>query len=141
MSENTGPAEPRSPDADETSDDDEFGADIPEDAFYSPEDPITGAEGDIPEDAIYSPDDPITRAEPMEGVVTTMSGLNVSRISGEGDLRWEIRHAANIIEALARNLKEHGMEALRIHPETEPVDAMLRSYIAGYLVGRTDEIE
>jgi hypothetical protein len=33
------------------------------------------------------------------------------------------------------------MEALQVHPETEPMDAMLRSYIAGYLVGRTDAEE
>ena len=30
------------------------------------------------------------------------------------------------------------MEALRVHPDTAPMDAMLRSYIAGYLVGRDD---
>ena len=111
---------------------------IPDDAFYSPDDPIARPEGAIPDEALYSPDDPIGRSEVGEGVVTTMSGLSVGEMGGEGDLYWEIRHAANIMDALARDLKEHGMEALKIHPETEPMDAMLRSYIAGYLVGRTD---
>jgi hypothetical protein len=116
-------------------------AEIPEDAFYSPDDPIAQREGAIPADAFFSPDDPIFRSGPVEGVVTTMSGISVGEMRGKGDLRWEIRHAANIMDALARDLKERGMEALRVHPETEPMDAMLRSYIAGFLVGRTDTQE
>ena len=136
------PRSPEAPTADPAGDLDEdevLGADIPEDAFYSPDDPIVRAEGEIPDDAIYSPDEPLTRSEELEGVVTTMSGLAASELGGGGDLQWEIRRVTHMMEALARDLKEHGMEALKVHPETEPMDAMLRSYIAGYLVGRTEE--
>ena len=136
--------DPRLPEAsaadavDDPTSDEVLGADIPDDAFYSPDDPIARREGDIPDDAIYSPDDPITRAEAPEGVVTTMSGLDASQLGGEGELLWEIRRVTNILEALAREMKEHGVEALRVHPESDPMDAMLRSYDACYLVGRTD---
>ncbi len=112
---------------------------IPEDAFYNPDDPIVAVEGAIPDDAIFSPDDPITRGDDgEEGVVTGMDGETDEETRSGGDLTWQIRRTSNILESLAHALRDQGMEALRIHPETEPMDAMLRSFVAGYLVGRTD---
>ncbi len=113
-------------------------APIPPEAIFSPDDPIARAEGEIPEDAIYSPDDPILINEVVDGVVTRMSGKEHGDSAAAGDLTWEIRHAANIMNALSRAMRERGMEALKLHPETEPMDAVLRSFVAGYLVGRTD---
>jgi hypothetical protein len=110
---------------------------IPEDAFYSPDDPIAVAEGDIPDDAIYSPDEPILREDTEEGVVTDMGGSTAQRLQATG-LAYEIRKTARILEILGRDLEEHGMEALRIHPETDPMEAMLRSFVAGYLVGQEE---
>jgi hypothetical protein len=111
---------------------------IPDEAFFSPDDPITQAEGAIPNDAIFSPDDPLIRSDDHEGVVVGMGGGDDRDYRKGKGLAWEIRNTAAIMEALARELNEKGMEALRVHPDTVPMDAMLRSYVAGYLVGRLD---
>lgn len=111
---------------------------IPEDAFYSPDDPIALSEGEIPEDAIFSPDDPLTRSEDGEGVVTGIGGSALRPPQKGRGLAWELRYTADLLKRLERDLREHGMEALRIHPDTEPMDAMLRSFIAGFLVGRME---
>ena len=116
------------------------GSAIPDDAFFSPDDPIATAEGDIPDDAIFSPDDPIFQDDPEEGVVTDMGGSTAQRLRATG-LAWEMRKAADTLEALSRDLKERGMEALKVYPDTEPMAAMLRSYIAGYLIGSADDEE
>ncbi len=108
---------------------------IPEDAFFSPDDPIADSEGEIPEDAIFSPDDPLIQSEAGEGVVTGMGGWAAGPPPDGRGIEWEIRRTADLLKSLERNLREHGMEALRVHPEVEPMDAMLRSFIAGYLVG------
>lgn len=114
---------------------------FPKDAFFSPDDPIVRSEGEIPDDAIFSPDDPLTRSETGEGVVTGMAGTR-GRTQGKGrGLAWEIQNTAKLMDTLARELREQGMEALKVRPETEPMDAMLRSFIAGFLVGRMDEEE
>lgn len=112
---------------------------IPEDAFYSPDDPIASSEGDIPEDAIFSPDDPLTRTEDREGEVTGIGGSAAPPPQKGRGLAWELRYTADLLKALERDLREHGMEALRVHPDTEPMDAMLRSFVAGFLVGRLEE--
>lgn len=111
---------------------------IPPEAIFSPDDPIAQPVGEIPEDAIYSPDDPILIKEVVDGVVTRMSGKEHGDPRASGNLAWEIRHAANIMNALSQALRERGVEALKLRPETEPLDAILRSFVAGYLVGRTD---
>lgn len=119
--------------------DQENANDIPDDAFYSPDDPIAQAEGEIPEDAIFSPDDPLTRTPDGEGVVTGMD-LDDGRRAGRGKgLAWEIRATASLLERFGRELRDQGMEALKVHPEMAPMDAMIRAFVAGYLVGRTDE--
>jgi len=114
---------------------------IPDDAFFSPDDPIGRSEGDIPDDAIFSPDGAIGRLDEGEGVVMGMGGGD-DRDYGKGrGLAWEIRNTATLMETLARELREQGMAALRVHAQTQPMDAMLRSYVAGFLVGRMDEEE
>ena len=113
-------------------------APIPPEAIFSPDDPIAQPVGEIPEDAIYFPDEPILINEVVDGVVTRMSGEDHGDSTVAGNLAWEIRHAANIMNALSRALRERGMEALKLHSETEPMEAALRSFVAGYLVGRMD---
>lgn len=116
------------------------GGEIPEDAIFNPDDPIARPEGEIPEDAIFSPDEPIVRREPgaSPGVVTGVGSAGVRRKPWEGDLAWQIRRTSHLLESLAHALREQGLEALRVHPETDPMDAMLRAFVAGYLVGRLD---
>ncbi len=36
------------------------------------------------------------------------------------------------------DLRERGVEALRTHPEMEPLDGMLRGLVAGFLLGRQE---
>lgn len=117
----------------------EEGSSLPQDALYSPEDPIATPEGEIPDDAIFSPDDPLTRSEGGEGVVTGMGGSTDGTARKGRGLEWELRYTADLLKNLERGLREQGMEALRVHPDVEPMDAMLRSFIAGFLVGRMEE--
>ena len=112
--------------------------DLPPDALFHPDDPIATAEGDIPPDAFFSPDDPIVRTFEGEGVVTGMAGASNEFLPTGRDMAWQIQRTANILESLADALRENGMEALRVHPDTDPMDGMLRSFVAGYLVGRLD---
>jgi hypothetical protein len=114
------------------------GGDIPAEAVFSPDDPIAKEEGEIPLDAIYFPDDPIIVNKVVDGVVTGMAGDPHPGKTTEGDLTWQIQHAAHIMNALSKALKEQGLEALKVHPETEPIDAVLRSFVAGYLIGKSD---
>jgi len=120
------------------------GSELLAEALAALEGSAASVEGVIPEEAIFSPDDPIVKEGEERGVVTGMGGEGMpSDPSPEqiGDLAWEIRHAANIMNGLASALKEQGMDALKVHSETEPMDAVLRSFIAGYLVGRTESEE
>jgi hypothetical protein len=108
------------------------------DALYSPDDAIARPEGEIPKDAIYSPDDPIVREQKTGGVVMGMAGEEDEEpLSGEELIR-QIHHMAHVLETLARDLQERGMEALRLRPDSDPADAMLRTFVGGYLVGRSD---
>lgn len=111
---------------------------IPDEALYSPDDPISPMEGEIPEDAIFPPDGPIAREESEEGIVTGMSGVDDPALRVSSGVLWEIRHTADLLRNLERTLREKGVEALHIHPDVEPMDAMLRSFIAGFLVGRLE---
>ena len=114
---------------------------IPNEAFFSPDDPIVRSEGEIPDDAIFSPDDPLARSDGGEGVVTGMAGARGQTQGKERGLAWEIQNTAKLMGTLSRELREQGMEALKVRPGSEPMDAMLRSFVAGFLVGRMDEEE
>jgi len=112
---------------------------IPDHAFYSPEDPIARAEGEIPREALFSPDDPLKRSDLSEGVVTRLDGRVDHSPDEASSLSWKVRMTADLMEALARELREQGLGALKVRPETEPMDAMIRSFVAGYLVGKLEE--
>jgi len=112
---------------------------IPHHAFYSPEDPIARSEGEIPREALFSPDDPLKRSDPSEGVVTRLDGGVGTSPDEVSSLSWKLRTTADLMEALARDLREHGLGALKVRPDTEPMDAMIRSFVAGYLVGKLEE--
>jgi hypothetical protein len=145
-----GPREDQAPDASETppstEDDEGTASSLLEEALAALEKASDSDSEDeaIPEEAIFSPDEPIVREGEEPGVVTGMGGVDARDAAaqgGEGDLAWEIRHAAHIMTGLAKALQDQGMDALKVDPETEPMDAVLRSFIAGYLVGRTDSAE
>ena len=143
MTENSKAPEGVSPDATDGPPGAEVGdadTSVPIDAFFSPDDPIAEPEGVIPEEALFSPDDPLTRSV-QEGVVTSLGGKAVRSREKARSLIWEIRHTAELLEVLARELREQGLEALKVNPESEPMDAMIRSFVAGYLVGQLDEEE
>jgi len=109
---------------------------FPEDAFFSPDDPIARPEGEIPDDALFSPDDPLKREPPEDGVVTHLSGRADRVPDKPRSLVWRVRLTADLLERLAKDLREQGLEALKVHPESERMDAIIRSFVAGYLVGQ-----
>jgi len=109
---------------------------FPKDAFFSPDDPIARAEGEIPEDALFSPDDPLKTAPLEPGVVTRLSGKAGRSPDRPRSLVWRVRLTADLLERLAKDLREQGLEALKVHPESERMDAIIRSFVAGYLVGQ-----
>jgi len=132
------PGEPRDDEEEGAEANAEVHAAFPRDALYSPDDAIVRPEGEIPKDAIYSPDDPIAGGHEAEGVVTGMGGEAQEEATSGRDRVRQIRHVAHVLENLARELQDQGMRALRVRPSSDPVDAMLRTFVAGYLVGRSD---
>jgi hypothetical protein len=143
-----GSPEEQNPDASKTppSDEEADGTDssLLEEALAALEKASDSEDDVIPEEAIFSPDEPIIRQGEERGIVTGMGGVDdrdQAAQGGEGDLAWEIQHAAHIMTGLAKALRGQGMDALKVDPDTEPMDAVLRSFIAGYLVGRTDSAE
>mgnify|MGYP001828392851 CR=1 FL=1 len=121
--------EPRIPEGDD--------AEVPDPEASLEEDQEDTSE--IPDDAFYSPDDPLTRTPDGEGVVTGMNLEDKHKMGRGKGLAWEIRATASLLEQLGRELRDQGMAALKVHPEMAPMDAMIRGFVAGYLVGQTDE--
>jgi hypothetical protein len=114
---------------------------LPAHAFYSPDDPIARPEGEIPREALFSPDDPLRREETEEGVVTRLNG-NLSRPPDvPPSLAWKLRNTADLMENFSRELRERGLEALKVSPDSGPVDVLIRSFVAGYLVGQMEDQE
>ena len=112
---------------------------IPPQAFYSPDDPIARPEGEIPSEAMFSPDEPLRREEDEEGVVTRLNGNFTHPPEIAPSLVWKLRHTADLMENLAQELREQGLGALKVNPDSGPVDTMIRSFLAGYLVGQMEE--
>jgi len=112
---------------------------FPPHAFYSPDDPIVEPEGEIPREALFSPDEPLRREEAEEGVVTRLNGNLTRSPDLHRSLAWKLRHTADLMESLSRELREQGLNALKVHPDSGPVDAMLRSFVAGYLAGQMED--
>lgn len=116
---------------------------VPDDAFIMPDQPIRHSARGVPDEAFISPDEPIIRSEPDPDKVevTGIGGRSkkkpvAARKLAAGSREWNIRHAADLLDHLAVELREHGLDALHVHPDIEPLDAMLRGLIAGFLVGR-----
>ena len=112
---------------------------VPSNAFYSPDDPIAQPEGEIPSEALFSPDEPLRREKTEEGVVTRLNGNLTRSPDIPPSLVWKIRHTADLMETLSRELRERGLEALEVHPDSGPVDVLIRSFVAGYLVGQMED--
>lgn len=85
-----------------------------------------------------SEEDPFAREEGLPGIATGIGGSSESVRVEAGDLAWEIRRAANTLSSLSRELEEGGLEALRIKSRTDPLESLIRTLLAGYLIGRTD---
>ena len=148
MSNEATPPDPPADEADvqaatEVDEDEENGA-LPDGALIMPDEPIRHSARGVPEAAFISPDEPMVRSE-AKGVVTGIAGMSEkkkvsARNLAAGSRDWNIRHAADILDQLSTDLREQGVEALRTHPEMEPMDSMLRGLVAGFLLGR-QEIE
>lgn len=148
MSYDAKPPDPPAGEADDQAasevDEDEMNGSLPEGVFIMPDEPIRHEARGVPEDAFISPDEPMVRSDP-QGVVTGIAGMSKKKkVSATklaaGGRDWNIRHAADILDHLSNDLRERGIEALRTHPEMEPMDGMLRGLVAGFLLGR-QEIE
>lgn len=117
-----------------------------EDAFISPDEPIVGRKHEeFPDDAFISPDEPIVRSEKgevdaEEAVVTGIGGGGTvypqSSIVRKGK---DVEKLADILETLARDLRDEGTRSLRVEEDTPRFQAMLRSMLAGYLAGTAGE--
>ena len=138
---------------------------IPDDAIFSPDDPIERSGTRLPDDAFFSPDEPIVRAAPptkpedfeevlgslksarvasdgdeateADDVVVTGIGLD-THLRGRGSSRFDDPHVERLyarLVGLVKSVKEKGEAGLRTTPEMSRFDATLRGYCVGYLAG------
>jgi hypothetical protein len=126
---------------------------FPEGALISPDEPVRRISADFPEDAFISPDDPFRRrarmagsspGEPAVGDDVEITGIGESdpsyyRASAalQADVR-DVGQAAQVLERLARRMREDGAAALLIEPGLARFDSVLRSFVAGYLAHARD---
>lgn len=114
---------------------------FPPHAFFFPDDPIAKPEGEIPREALFSPDEPLRREEEVEGAVTRLNGNLTRSPDVPPSLAGKLRHTADLMESFSRELREQGLEALKVRPDSGPIDVMIRSFVAGYLVGQIEDEE
>ena len=103
-------------------------ADIPEEAFISPDEPIVR---DNFRDALISPDEPIKPSD-ADGVVVGMDGSSEHEAGRFSGVHLEPEQMAAVLEDVAAGLKEHGTSGLRPTPGTPHFESVLKAYIAGY---------
>ncbi len=117
-------------------------AGVPADAFISPDEPIRRS--DEWDEALISPDDPIVRREPprapADGDDVEVTGIGAGeRVYPDEVLSAnpiDVERLAGRLETLARDLREKGAAALRVPPDADGTDAVLRAFLSGYLEGR-----
>ncbi len=110
---------------------DEDASQVSEDAFISPDEPIT--RGHVPDDAFISPDDPIVRRQASTdgSVAVGMSGRQPA--SSDAGVLLDPTFVAFTLEAVARTLREDGFAAgLEVGPGTSHFEAVLKAYLKGY---------
>ena len=131
---------PQEPGANQEPESDSGG--FPEGALISPDEPVRRIGDGLPRDALISPDDPIAPSAPYSGK-TGESAYEVE-VTGIGAAReallplgQEIRDAgrvAEMLEAVARHLREDGPGSLLSTSGTSRLESTVRGLIAGYLL-------
>ena len=101
---------------------------VPEDAFISPDEPLVT---DKFREAIISPDDPLQSPEDEGGIVVGMDGSTEHEVAS-GAMLLDADQVAAVLEAVAEDLKEQGINALKVEPGTPEFQAALKTHLMEY---------
>lgn len=102
---------------------------IPADAFISPDDPMIR---DPFRDALISPEEPLKPREEEGGIVVGMDGSTEHEASASAGALLDPDQVAAVLEAVSANLKENGINGLRIEPGLSAFERNLKKYLAEY---------
>lgn len=103
---------------------------IPKDAFILPDDPMVY---DPFRDALISPDDPFEPREEERGVVVGMDGSTKDEGALSAGVLLGLDQVAAALEAVSAELKENGIDGLRIAPGLSTFEKNLKNHLVEYL--------
>ena len=103
---------------------------IPKDAFILPDDPMVY---DPFRDALISPDDPFEPREEERGVVVGMDGSTKDERASSAGVLLGLDQVAAALEAVSLELKENGIDGLRIAPGLSTFEKNLKNHLVEYL--------
>ncbi len=103
---------------------------IPKDAFIFPDDPMVY---DPFRDALISPDDPFEPREEERGIVVGMDGSTKDERALSAGVLLGLDQVAAALEAVSLELKENGIDGLRIAPGLSTFEKNLKNHLAEYL--------
>ena len=103
---------------------------IPKDAFIFPDEPMVH---DPFRDALISPDEPLEPRQDEGGIAVGMDGSTDHDGAGSADVLLGLNQVAAALEAVSAELKENGIDGLRIAPGLTAFERNLKQHIAEYL--------
>ena len=102
---------------------------IPADAFISPDEPLVH---DPFRDALISPEEPFKPREEEGGIVVGMDGSTEHTTSTSAGMLLDSDQVAAVLKAVSANLREDGINGLRMEPGLSPFERNLKKYLTEY---------
>ncbi len=99
-----------------------------DEAFISPDEPLVT---DKFREAIISPDDPLEPPEDEGGVVVGMDGSTKHEIASSSML-LDANQVASVLEMVSEDLRQQGINGLRVEPGTSEFEAALKTHLMEY---------
>ncbi len=99
-----------------------------DEAFISPDEPLVR---DKFREAIISPDDPLEPPEDEGGVVVGMDGSTKHEIASSSML-LDANQVASVLEMVSEDLRQQGINGLRVEPGTSKFEAALKTHLMEY---------
>ena len=103
---------------------------IPEDAFISPDEPLVTDEFRA---AIISPDEPLQPREDEAGIVVGMDGSPDHEVA-PATVLLDTRQVASVLSSISADLRDRGINGLRIEPGNSEFEEALKVYLSEYFL-------